>query len=175
MTRPNKYIYKKGNYYNIYKYIGKECYFYGKYKNIDEARQHRDFLVEHNWDIQYQIRPDKSMQYIRYLDGKYRIYKTINKTCHYYGTFNTIEEARAYRDFLIEHEWDIQYKKYTRGPQKSTHKYISHGKHDNKYHLSKTIHGVNTHFGSYNTLQEAVHERDFWISINWNIDLLDLY
>lgn len=117
MTRPNKYIYKKGNYYNIYKYIGKECYFYGKYKNIDEARRHRDFLVEHNWDIQYQIRPDKSMQYIRYLDGKYRIYKTINKICHYYGTFNTIEEAREYRDFLIEHEWDIQYKKYTRGPK----------------------------------------------------------
>lgn len=25
------------------------------------------------------------------------------------------------------------------------------------------------------TLEEAVHERDFWESIDWKLDLLDLY
>lgn len=175
MTRPNKYIYKKGNHYNIYKYMNKECYFYGKYNTIDEARQHRDFLVDHDWDKQYIVCPDNSTQYIRLINGKYCIYKTINKTCHYFGTFNSLEEAQIYRDFLVDHDWDLQYKKYTRGPHRNPSKYISYGKKDNKYHLSKTIRGVNTHFGSYNTLQEAVHERDFWESINWNIDLLDLY
>lgn len=31
------------------------------------------------------------------------------------------------------------------------------------------------YFGCFDSFEEAREERDFWESINWNMDLIDLY
>ena len=37
--------------------------------------------------------------------GKYSIYKVVNGKKLFYGTYDTVEEARKVRNFLIEHNW----------------------------------------------------------------------
>ncbi len=45
-------------------------------------------------------------------------------------------------------------------------KYISHK--GNRYYIRKWINGVEHNFGSYETLEEAVKQRDFLIKENWD-------
>lgn len=114
------------------------------------------------------------MKYISKLNNKYCIYKTINGKNVYFGSFNTLEEAQKYRDFLVAHDWDLKYKK--RKPRKyNLPKYIYQKPGEDTFIIRKTINYQQVHIGYYKTLQEAIHERDFYESINWDLDLLDLY
>jgi len=114
------------------------------------------------------------MKYISKLNKKYCIYKWCNGKNVYFGTFNTLKEAQEYRDFLINHDWDLKYRK--RSPRKyNLPKYIYKKPGGDMFIIRKTVDYQQVHLGYYKTLQEAIKEKEFYESINWDLDLLDLY
>ena len=122
----NKYIGFKSKRYFIHKHKDGEKYTYGNYRTIEEARTVRDELVKCDWDSsQYQsILKRNNIQELPFSvvlkDDDAYIQKTkydtfsIKKSTKlkegwrvkYYGTYNTIEDARKIRDELIKHNWD---------------------------------------------------------------------
>lgn len=48
-----KYIYLKGNHFNIQKQTNGIKLSYGSYKTLEEAIKQRDFLIKENWDEKY--------------------------------------------------------------------------------------------------------------------------
>lgn len=101
-------------------------------------------------------------------------FKWINGKHVYFGTFNTLKEAHEYRNFLIKQNWELKYKKRT-SRKYNLPKYIYQKPGKNTFIIQKTVNYQQVHFGTYHSLEEAVHERDFYQSIDWDFDLLDLY
>ena len=91
----------------------------------------------------------------------------------YYGTYDTYNEAVQKRNQLIEHNWDKTLITLEKGKD-NPDRYISKTK-SNSYALVKMVDGELVHFGTYHSLDDAREDRDFWESINWDFDLLDLY
>ena len=120
---------------------------------------------------------DSSTKYIRKTsDGMYNVEKWIDGHTVYFGRFSSLLNAQKYRDFLVEHDWDLKYRKVRpRRPNNTELRYISYHKVDDYYRIQKVIDNHMTYFSSCKTLEEAIHERDFWESIDWDMDLLDLY
>ena len=98
--------YKDKPYYKIEKQINGERLYYGSFNSLEQAIQHRDFLEEQQWNIKYCRKPRGEKYIQKSVSGKYKVSKRIKNNQIYYGTFNTIEEAREYRDFLEEHDWN---------------------------------------------------------------------
>lgn len=94
--------------------------------------------------------------------------KTINNRQYNFGSFKSIEEAQRHIEFLENENWNT---KYSKQYVNDLPKYIIHG-YKNKYIIQKSINGKITKFGTFNTLEEATHERDLLIKYNWNYDLL---
>lgn len=95
----------------------------------------------------------------------------VNKCDHdgkqvYYGIYDTIEEARKIRDELEKNGWK---KSPTRKNKNKTPRYIHKDKY-NRYIIGKSIGGDNQYFGEFKTRSEAVEERDYLITHNWNYD-----
>ena len=100
---------------------------------------------------------------------RYNIYKYDGKKQVYYGSYDTIEEARKIRDKLEKNEWKkIPTRKNEKNKNK-TPRYIQKDKY-NKYVLIKSIDGDFQYFGTFKTRSAAVEERDFLITHNWNYD-----
>ena len=91
----------------------------------------------------------------------------------YYGTYDTYNEAVQKRNQLIENGWNKDLIQYQRG-QNNPDRYICENSSGN-YRIQKVVNGEIIHFGVCNSIEEARSERDFWESINWDFDLLDLY
>lgn len=174
----NEYIYtNQWNKYEIRKRKYGKMTYYGTFETLQEARKYRDFLEEQDWDIKYSKRNNTKRNNI------YKVNKNswmIVKSREYFGVYSTREDAEKRRDFLDQHEWNPKYKQFTKdhGKRYTKHnlpKYVHYYKRDGTYSVSKLINGEVVHFGTYHTLEEAVHERDLLESIDWNLDLLDLY
>ena len=169
----DRYIAKSGNKWRILKKIGEVLKTFGYFHSKENSRSYRDYLEAINWTVSDNKLYNK---YIRKTGGKYRINKNINGDITYFGSFDTLSEAREYRDFLVEHDWDLKYRKVRpRRPNNTELRYISYHKVDDYYRIQKVIDNHMTYFSSCKTLEEAIHERDFWESIDWDMDLLDLY
>lgn len=96
----------------------------------------------------------------------------------YFGTFNDKESARKYKEFLEKHNWDTKYIKRKRkkgAPQGDDSKNISFNTSTQKWVVQYYHDGRHYYFGCFDSFEEAREERDFWKSINWDIELLDLY
>lgn len=105
----NTNIYPSGNKYMINKTIHGKSKYYGTFTTLDEARRYRDFLVDHNWNVC--CKKKRNSSHIFKNRNKYMIMKLVNGKNEYFGRFDTLEEAKIYRDFLEEHDWDVKYKK----------------------------------------------------------------
>ena len=110
-----RYIYEVHNGYRI----KKDGVHYGWYEDLADALYDRDTLEECNWDIEEWVwLPDtpnkykkmelppmgltRKRQYIYTApNGRWRIAKRKNGKQHYYGSFDTLEEAMKERNKLI--------------------------------------------------------------------------
>lgn len=170
--RENQYIAldDKGG-YRIIKWGNGRVRYYGKSHYYPEAVKIRDYLVRNNWKkpVLHKrcVSPNKYLQ--RMSNGRYQI--KYNHT--YYGTYDTYKEAVQKRNQLIEHNWDKTLITLERGKD-NPDRYITKTK-SNSYALVKMVDGEHVHFGTYASLSDAREDRDFWESINWDFDLLDLY
>lgn len=92
--------------------------------------------------------PDsKHIGYRKHLDV-YEIVKNVNGKNEYFGRYHTLEEARKWRDYFIEHDWDVNLR-LLGTPNKNIYKKNS------KFIIIKKFKGKDYHFGSFNTLEEA--------------------
>lgn len=169
LLRDTQYITpdKKGG-YRIQKWTQGRTKYYGKTRTLPHAKKIRDYLITHNWKkpILQKRRVSPNKYLVRQNNGKY----TIRRRNINYGTYNTYHEAVQARKKLITNEWD---KKYSKTIKDNPNRYIHTYK--GVYTIKKVINGETTQYGTYHTLEEARSERDFWESINFDWDLLDLY
>lgn len=175
----DKYIYPSWDKYVIRKRIQGKMKYYGIFTTLDEARGYRDFLEEHCWNPKYIKKNNNPNKNIKKHRKKYSLIKKINGKEVYFGLFDTLQEAREYRDFLEKHNWNQKYRKIQhhnfQWNKYNLPKNIHYNKQQNTYNVRKVFNYKQVHFGTYHSLEEAVHERDFYQSIDWDFDLLDLY
>lgn len=176
-------IYYNHGYYKITKNIKCVTYYLGSYKTFEDAKKYRDDFKKHNWEISYCIEHmphsnhhKKTERYIYKRNTKYIIMKAHT----YYGTFETYTKAVQYKRLLESKNWDkkyIQLKRKTyqhRFPEKKE-KYITYNIQRKKWVVQYCKKQKVIYVGAFNKLEDAIKERDFWESINWNMDLIDLY
>lgn len=136
-------------------------------------------------------------KYIRKNKNSYRLDRRTQKGRRS-GSFKTLEDAIAGRQYLIDHDWEypvereiykyedmyyvfnymgrflLEYKSSSIHEAKEflekniDTSYIQHK--GNKYRIQKSIHDNNIWFGSYSSLDEAITFRDKLIQHNWNIE-----
>lgn len=103
--------------------------------------------------------------------GKYKIYKTKKNKKYCFGTFHTEQEAKERVAFLKKHKWNI---KYTRNPP-TPGKYpknIRYNPKYGKYYIQKQIKYQYYYKGLFNTLEEAINERNRLSQLNWDTSLM---
>ena len=88
-----------------------------------------------------------------------------DKDKKYHGTYKTKEEAVRQLCKLID-DGTITL------PRLKPTRYISK-KNDHLYCINKRIGGRTVYFGSFHSLEDAMRERDFLESIDWNWDDID--
>lgn len=90
------------------------------------------------------------------------------KRMEYYYSSTSLIQTLMVRDLLIANNWNKE-----NIPHKETitgEKYIY--RDSVGYCVRKIIDGVNTHFGWFRTLEEAIIERDLLIKYDWDFDAL---
>lgn len=104
------------------------------------------------------------MKYI-YLtnNSKYELRKRVNGKLTYFGVFNTLDDAKRYREYCMRYDWNVD-------PYYPKMKYIT--RQDGRYYIVKTINGKKELFGSFDNLEDAIFERDLCVSCDWDMDLL---
>ena len=81
----------------------------------------------------------------------------------YFGTYDTLEEALEKRDQLLK-EGELVSKM-----KKKDTRHINMT-NTGKYVIRKMINGKIEHFGTFNTLEDAIDERDYLESIDWDYE-----
>ena len=171
LTKEDQYITldSKGG-YRIQRWKNGRVKYYGKAKTKEHARKIRDHLIMKGWKYtHYQKRNVSPTKYIRRQGNKYLIR---TPQC-YYGIFNTFSEAVQYRKHLIAHNWEEEYAKIVERPRTPHHNIYP--TQNGTYIVKKQTNGVGTVYATCKTLEEAISERDFFESIDWDWDLIDLY
>lgn len=107
------------------------------------------------------------MQYIFKHRERYVIRKQINGKYQLFGRYDKLTDAQKVRDLLIELNWGCSQPK---DPMRNIHKY-KRGDYE-RYILQKRRNREIIWNSSYETLEEAMSERDLLESVDWNVDLI---
>ena len=106
------------------------------------------------------------MKYIQKIEHKhctsYNIRKWDGEKMVFYGTFHSLKEAREYRDFLIDNDWDISLK------HGQPLKYVYHIR--GKYEVFPIVDNKRIYVGRFNTLEDAIYERDRFLEAGCDFD-----
>ena len=173
-----KYITIKSNgHYQVRKTIKGVKYSFGTFHSLEEAREHIKFCQMHDWDLNLRkhIQRDHKTSFIyknTSSTGKitYTVRRVIGNRNVYFGSFNTIDEAIKYRDYLIKHNWDINYKMDKIRSRKYHNIYTMVNIDSIVYYIvAKGIKGKTTNFGLFKNIDDAVDYRDYCEENNWNL------
>ena len=112
------------------------------------------------------------MKYITKRKNGWAIQKNINGKLMSFGLYNTLEEAQHYRDYFVEHNWDminrLEFSKRKNKKKKEPKNiYKCYG---GRYEICKEINHRKYSFGSYDTLEEAITARDYFVKTGWKIN-----
>lgn len=111
-------------------------------------------------------KPHKNAEKYIYKFGKSYYVMKFKK---YFGSYETLEDAKEARDKFEKNGWDSTTINYSRKrwkwdrtrPKITKHIYPTHS---NKYAISKN----NEYYGTFNTLEEAIEERDLLEKYHWD-------
>jgi len=156
---------------------------YGTFKSLEVALIFVDICVRLGWDksvlkkerIKLIIKYESPNRYITETCGKFNVVKSsVNGRCLSYGRFDSLSDAREHRDFCVENDWDVSCRRisFTRSRNLVNERYIS--KSGDKFLVSKNFGDVLERFDLCSTLEEAIECRDFWVSVDWSWDCVDL-
>ena len=93
------------------------------------------------------------------------IVRKIKGKVHYFGTYETLEEAIIAKERLIKQNWIKE-----PNPMRYIGK-ITNGK-KMKYYIQRLSKGCAGYFGSFETLEEAQKERDLLEQFDWDYDAI---
>lgn len=162
---PTFIIYVNG-WYKVQKVKKKKLTCYGSFRRLEDAVKHKDYCITHDWssDCIIPFKNDKEDRYIQQLKGKFCIYKQVNGSRIYFGSFDTFEEAVNHRDYCENHGWSEEcvVKKVDANPER----YIK----TNRYSFS-VVHKSFT-YGNFKTMEEAIECRDYCEEHDWSKDCL---
>lgn len=172
------YIHFHNNRWNVTKHLDGKQYYFGCFKTLEEAKAHRDYCIANGWSMscKYDKRKPRPtgyqhIQQVKY-NGKYRVVKRINGDYIYYGTFDTLEEAKAHRDYCADNNWSNECRVLTR-KKHNLPKYIT--KSARGYLLQKNSKATGLYQQWFSRLEDAVKERDLLIKVNWDeLKLIEL-
>lgn len=146
------------------------------------AERFLELCVEFGWDrvvlkkekVKLLISTVSPDMFISRTFGKFNVVKFFGKKAFSFGRFESLEDARVHRDLCVERDWDFSCRlcSYVRGKKKLDEKYISMA--GDKFLVSKNFGGVNVRFDLCSSLEEARACRDFWVSVGWDWDCVDL-
>lgn len=111
------------------------------------------------------------MTYINQNKGKYRICKKIKGKMYSWGTYHTEQEAKERIEFLEKHNWNIKYTRNPPTPGKYPRNIRYNKKYDN-YYIQKQINYQYYYKGIFNTLEEAIEERNKLSKSGWDTSLM---
>lgn len=106
------------------------------------------------------------MRYIQKTEHKhctsYNVRKWINNKLVFFGAFPNLDEARNYRDFLIDNDWDISL------IHKPPLRYIRFVK--GKYEVVVCQGTIRIYVGRFSNLEDAIYERDAFLNagLDWD-------
>lgn len=111
------------------------------------------------------------MKHIYKRKNGYGIQKVINKKNYSFGVYDTLEEARYYRDYFMEHGWDMTKrlefsKRKNKNKKEPKNIYKAYGE---GYEIRKEINHKKYCFGTYPTLEEAIKAREYFVKNGWKI------
>ena len=98
-------------------------------------------------------------------NGKFIIARKIKGKVHYFGTYETLEEAIIAKERLSKQYWIKE-----PNPMRYICK-ITNGK-KMKYSIQRLSQGCAGYFGSFETLEEAQKERDLLEQFDWDYDAI---
>ena len=167
-----RFITKKGNKYEIYKSVNGRKKYYGSFSTLKEAQKRRDELIADNWgysleELSPQGRTSKYGKYITFHNGYYKVLKLLDSQQRFIGAFNTADEAKKLRDFLIDNKWDL-----TKVPPEYIVDYKSHKirKIKDRYIVQNIINGERKYYGSFDSYGEAEEYLNWLIENDWQVD-----
>lgn len=130
-----------------------------------------EFMVELTQEIDFD--PAANEKYIKYYDGRYYILKTIQSEKRNLGSFDTLDEAIAARDEMIENNWGFDESTNVVGWRKEG-KYGRHiTYHNDAYRVIKSINGQQRIFGAFDNVEDARNLRDILVINNWDSTKID--
>ena len=140
---------KNDDRYSVSKFINGKLRNLGGFKTLIGALMIRDWCMANDWKP-YPKKRGEDMRYIQYRQdlNVYEIIKRINGRNEYFGRYHDLSEAKKWRNYFIEQDWDIN-QRLLGTINKNI--YFKSG----KYRIIKNINGKDIMFGSFNTLAEA--------------------
>lgn len=115
---------------------------------------------------QYKERPTN----VYWNGNKWYIAQIVNGEAKYYGTYKTLQEAIKVRNNLVK-QGIITNRKGQHRIKNYQDRYVH--KDGKKYTISKVVNGKQEYFGVYHTYEEAIRERDYLESIQWDYGNMD--
>ena len=155
-------IEKIDEHYVVFKYIDNNKVIFGEFETVEEAEQIRDNLIANAWESTEVNDRSKYAKYITKSGGKFVVSRVHNGKPHYFGYFNTFDEALTCREELIANNW---------GELNIPHQ-MKYGKYISFNGIMYTIQKVTDSklhvYGFFNELEEAIKQRDWLVENNWS-------
>lgn len=166
LTHPLQYITfeQRKNVYRIQKWVKGRVKRFGQAKTLLDAIELRNTVMNEGWKkVHYTHRKYSPAKYLsRNKNNKYRV----SVPGHKHVTAENYIEAVAIRNAMLDGT-------YEHVDNINPHRYITVRK--NKTMVSYYLKKDGVMYGTYHSWEDAVADRDFWESIHWDMDLLDLY
>lgn len=171
-----KYIYETKYGFQLNKQLNGKMITVGTDKDLNKIKKIRDYLVKNNWDLEVvkQMKDElNNSNYIYKINNGFTIIKYVNKERRYFGKYDTYEKALNQVEFLKNNDWNIEHAKDTgiKRDRCFETRYISKTDYG-AYYIQKRINGKMSNFGVFDTLEEAIKERNLYEQCNWDWELI---
>ena len=100
---------------------------------------------------------------------KYTVYKIINGSHVTFGSYPTLEEAIERRDYCIANNWSMDL--IPKNPLRFIN-FIIRKDGKIKYNIKHKENGSTVNYGLFDTIHEAMHERDLLEECDWDSDVI---
>lgn len=99
-------------------------------------------------------------------NGWFEIRKRIGGVLLYWGSFPTLEEAQLHKAYYLGKHWEVN-------PTFKAKRHIT--QRNGKFIVLKRIDGKMVSFGTFKSLESAIHERNICESCEWDFDRIVEY
>lgn len=147
--------------------------FLGSHKSLISALMIRDWCKAHNWRKYPKSKNKTGEPYIRQINKdpmqKYSVYKIIDGHYVTFGSYPTLKEAKKRRDECIAYNWNLNL--IQKNPLRFI-EFIIRKDGKIKYNIHHKENGSTVNYGLFDTIHEAMHERDLLEQCNWDSELI---